>query len=548
MDPETAGFVAAGREALRRGDAVAARVAFERAVERGPDGVALDGLAEALRMVDDHGRVSRDMYERAYRAYRDEGDAVGAYRAARMIAMYHGGVEGEWAQFHGWLHRASTLLETIGGERERAWRDLIRGQYGDGHDDEKETQFRNGLAIGRRHGDADLEFQALAFLGALLVRTDRVGEGMPMLDEALVAVCAGEVGDAAIADEIVCLLLESCERAHDVSRADQWMRAAEAVAERFNRRTMAALCRAHYGAILTAAGRWPEAEDALLASTRGFSESTPGLTAVATTRLALLRVRQGRLDDAEALLAGLDENPEAAVPLSAVHLARGRTALARDRLERALAQPSLGAGATAPLLALLVDVELQSGDKDAAAAAAGRLESLAQDAPTDYLGANAALASGKLGVATSTGDPRACFVDALALFTRAELPVEAARTRILLARAVVDDRPEVAIAEATAALKACRELGIEPEAAAASALLRSLNRERPRNGLTRRETEVLGLLGEGLTNAEIGERLFISRKTVEHHVSRVLAKLGVRRRTEAAAHAVRTLNQKSGFV
>ena len=107
-------------------------------------------------MVDDHGRVSRDMYERAYRAYRDEGDTVGAYRAARMIAMYHGGVEGEWAQFHGWLHRASTLLETIGGERERAWRDLIRGQYGDGHDDEKETQFRNGLAVGRQHGDADL--------------------------------------------------------------------------------------------------------------------------------------------------------------------------------------------------------------------------------------------------------------------------------------------------------------------------------------------------------------------------------------------------------
>jgi DNA-binding CsgD family transcriptional regulator len=56
-------------------------------------------------------------------------------------------------------------------------------------------------------------------------------------------------------------------------------------------------------------------------------------------------------------------------------------------------------------------------------------------------------------------------------------------------------------------------------------------------GLTPREVEVLDLMRQGLTNAEIGRRLYISAKTAEHHVGRVLTKLGVRTRTEAAALA-----------
>lgn len=60
-----------------------------------------------------------------------------------------------------------------------------------------------------------------------------------------------------------------------------------------------------------------------------------------------------------------------------------------------------------------------------------------------------------------------------------------------------------------------------------------------RSGLTERELEVLRLLGTGLSNAEIGERLFISANTVKNHVRRVLDKLHVNSRVEAALYAQR---------
>ncbi|HEY9327510.1 MAG TPA: response regulator transcription factor [Streptomyces sp.] len=70
--------------------------------------------------------------------------------------------------------------------------------------------------------------------------------------------------------------------------------------------------------------------------------------------------------------------------------------------------------------------------------------------------------------------------------------------------------------------------------------LRGEGRDEPGDaldGLTDRERDILALIGEGLTNREIGLRLYLAEKTIKNHISRLLAKLGVERRVQAAVIA-----------
>jgi DNA-binding CsgD family transcriptional regulator len=96
------------------------------------------------------------------------------------------------------------------------------------------------------------------------------------------------------------------------------------------------------------------------------------------------------------------------------------------------------------------------------------------------------------------------------------------------------------------ALAELDRLGAEPVAARVRLDLRArgLTATTPRRstqqnpaGLTNRELDVLRLLGDGLTNAELGRRLYIAGKTVDHHVSSILSKLGVANRRDAARRA-----------
>jgi DNA-binding NarL/FixJ family response regulator len=86
---------------------------------------------------------------------------------------------------------------------------------------------------------------------------------------------------------------------------------------------------------------------------------------------------------------------------------------------------------------------------------------------------------------------------------------------------------------------------LDPKAAGAvMARMRAPKAPDPLAGLSEQERRILELIGEGLTNREIGQRLFLAEKTVKNYVSNLLAKLGFHRRTQVAVLATEVRNQR----
>jgi DNA-binding NarL/FixJ family response regulator len=105
---------------------------------------------------------------------------------------------------------------------------------------------------------------------------------------------------------------------------------------------------------------------------------------------------------------------------------------------------------------------------------------------------------------------------------------EIARQGLMTLHELGARRPAARVARALRQ-RGVREVQLGPRAA---------TRRNP-GGLTARELEVLALISEGLSNTEIATRLFLSERTVDHHVSAILRKLGVTSRLKAAAEATR---------
>ncbi|MGQ4615398.1 response regulator [Nocardia sp. R7R-8] len=112
---------------------------------------------------------------------------------------------------------------------------------------------------------------------------------------------------------------------------------------------------------------------------------------------------------------------------------------------------------------------------------------------------------------------------------------------------VVKDIKGMELAKAIKEVGAGRSLLDNRAAAALMQRLRAnTHHDGPLAGLTDQERRLLDLLGEGLTNRQIAQRMFLAEKTVKNYVSRLLAKLGLERRTQAAVYASKLRSRPSG--
>lgn len=539
---DATGHLDAARAAASIGAWGEARGEYAAASQAG-SAEALEGLARTCWWLGDIRAAVRHA-ERAFTLHLQEGYPEKATMMAVDLGIWYLTNLDNHAAAAGWLARATRCSLDTRDATARGWVVLMNGLLS-GSGDELSTSAEEARRLARSVDDAALDVMALSDQGLALVVAGQVPDGMRLLDESM----AG-LGTLDRRREVVvwasCNMLAACALVDDIERAAQWCRAADEFMATHGCPFLQARCRAHYGQVLLASGDWARAESELLQALAMSEDVGRGPRLEALAALADLRTRQGRPEEARRLLADLSPTITPGVVAEArALLALGLASEAVAGLKAQLALLAPGTPELALVRAVLVEAHLAVG---ATADATNTLAAGAEvdDVPTHPRPRALLLrAEGLLAHARAQESAARLLTEALERFEESNLPFEAARTRLDLAVAIAGEDSEAAIGHALQALTAFRVLGASGAEGEATALLRRLGRTpappapRDTGALTRREREVLQLVAVGLSNPQIAERLFLSRKTVAHHVSHILAKLGLTTRSEAAAYAVR---------
>lgn len=530
-----------GREAFARRawrEACELLTAADESAALGP--ADLERLATAASLTGRH-TESAALWARAHHDFLDGGDVGRAARCAYWLAFGLNRL-GDRARANAWLARARGLLDDpprdcveqgylllpaalqrlFGGDAEAAYR-----------------MFCEAGEIAGRFGDLDLLALARQSCGRVLIRMGQLRDGVTLLDEAMVAVEAGDVSPLVVGD-VYCSVIEGCLEIFDLRRAQEWTRALTYWCEaQPDLVPYSGQCLVRRAEILQLHGAWPEAIDAAQRACERFraQPDQPAAGAAFYQRAELHRQRGETVEAEEAFREAARYGCKPQPGLALLRLGQGDVGAAATMIRGAL-EGTRDRAARSRLLPAFVEIGLAAGDVPAARRAADELAAIAAALDAPFLQAVAAHARG--AVLLGEGDARAAVPllrQAWMAWQEVEGPYEAARARVLIGRACRDiGDKEAADMELDAARRVFQQLEAHPDLARVEALTGTAP-ARSAGGLSARELQVLRLVAAGRSNRAIAAELFISERTVERHVSNIFVKLDVSSRTAATAYA-----------
>lgn len=459
--------LATGREAFEGRD-------WERAFELlapasddpSADPTDLERLAEAARWT---GRFveSVDVLERAYAAFNRVGDRPGAARQALALCREHYQRLDE-ALAAGWLNRATSLLEETEECSEHARLDslLAQAQAIAGNLDEALVHGKRAVERAQRLGSRDCEAMALHVQGRALIASDRVKEGLALIDEASAMAMGGELG-IETAGTVYCGTIFACRNIGDWGRAAEWTDASQRWCAREHVRGFPGLCRLHRSEILRLRGALDEAESDVRTAIDELLGFQRRLAGWGFHELGEIRRRRGDREGAsEAFRRAAEVGFEPEPGLALLRLDERRPQSALRGLEAVLADCDMRAREQrAVTLPALVTVALAAGRHELAKQALGELEALADTYGTAAIYAACSNARGEIALAEGRADDAARELHlAHRRWREVECPYEAALAQAHLALALRARGDAEGAADAfEAALGGFDELGAEGE-------------------------------------------------------------------------------------
>lgn len=482
-----------------------------------------------------------DAWTRAHNSFLETNDTAGAVRCAFWLGFILTN-KGETVRGGGWIGHARKLSD-------ESQIDCVEQGYlclpvalrclaaGDIH--RSIDAFNQALETGNRFRDPDLLALAHLGRGQALIRSGEPQRGVAFLDEAMVAVESGGLSPIVVGI-VYCAVIEACLEIFDLPRASEWTNALNDWCSSHPQLVpFRGQCLTRRCEIMRLHGAWSDAiEEAIHAIDLLLKPPTEPAAGAAFYQLADLYRLRGEYSKAEEAYREankLGRNPQPGLAL--LRLAQGQLEKSTSSINNALTEARTLKNKCDSLFAC---IEIMLADKNTAKtrSALNELKEIAQRHEAPLIRALAAQAEG--AVLLDEGDATSALAhlrSARKIWEELNVPYEAARTRTLMARMFSEMGDEdSARMEQEAARSIFQQLKAIPDISRIDEYSK-LKISNPVKGLSRREKQVLELIADGKSNKFIANKLFISERTVERHVSNIFMKLDVSSRTEATAYA-----------